>query len=173
MNPKEAGFPHQNIITLLKALSSYRIPYVIVGGAALALHGIPRSTLDVDIVIPTQTETVIKIFKAAKHANLKSNQTNILSLAEKPELITGQWVTFEDKNKRQLIDVFLEKESLFKELYRKSIKRRSHRLTFCVASLDDLEKMKKATGRAIDLADVALIQELREIQKLKKTKGVR
>ena len=168
MVQKEPDLPHQKATRALEAFGRYQVPYVIVGGAALALHGIPRSTLDVDIVIPAQTETITKLFEAAKYVGLKCQQAKILMLANKPDLLIGQWITFEDREKRHLIDVFLEKEGEFKKLFRKSIERRGRKTTFRIASLEDLEKMKKATGRPIDLADVALIQELRKIQKLKK-----
>ena len=37
-----------DILTLAKALSDYQVEYVIIGGAAMALHGFPRMTRDID-----------------------------------------------------------------------------------------------------------------------------
>jgi len=42
----------ERIIKLFRQFSFRKIPYVIVGGMALVLHGIPRATLDIDIIVP-------------------------------------------------------------------------------------------------------------------------
>lgn len=170
MAQKKTSLPFKTAIRALETLIRHEVPHVIVGAAALVLHGIPRSTLDVDIVIPADTETIIKLFKAAKKVGLKSQQTNILSLAEKPNLIIGQWITFEDQAGRQLLDVFLEEEKQFKKLYRDSIERHHQKFIFHIASLSNLEKMKRASGRPIDLADIALIREIKKIRKSKSKK---
>lgn len=47
-------------LTPLKLLDSKHIPFIIVGGAAIALHGIPRSTLDIDIIVPAHSDIVRK-----------------------------------------------------------------------------------------------------------------
>ena len=41
-------------LIILKELAKGKIPFIIVGGAAIALHGIPRSTLDIDIIVPAE-----------------------------------------------------------------------------------------------------------------------
>ena len=165
MVQKNSNPPHKAAIRALEAFSRHGVPYLIVGGAALALHGIPRTTLDVDIVIPAETQAIIKVFRVAKLIGLKNRQAKILTLAEKPNLVTGQWVSFEDRRKRQLIDVFFEKEKQFQKLYSRSVERKGRKITFHVASLSDIEKMKKASGRPIDLADVALIREVKKIRR--------
>lgn len=81
------------------------------------------------------------------------------------ELLVGQWLTFENDKKRELIDVFLEEKNKFDKLYKNSLIFRGKKINLRVASLSDLEKMKKESGRKIDLADVALIQELKKIKR--------
>ena len=132
----------------------------------MALHGIPRSTLDIDIVVPAQAETIIKVFKTAESIGLKSQQSDMVSLANKPGLIIGQWVSFQDRKKRQLLDVFFEQEKQFEKLRKHSIKRRYGKITFPVVSLSDLEKLKRSSGRPVDLADIGLIQEVKKMRRL-------
>ncbi len=170
MAPKNPNLPFKTAIRALETFSRYKVPHVIIGGAALVLHGIPRSTLDVDIVIPAEEETIIKVFRAANHIGLECQQSNVLSLTAKPNLITGQWITFEDRTGRQLIDIFLEEVKQFKRLYRNSIERQHKKMIFHIASLPDLEKMKKAGGRPIDLADIALIREIKKVRSSKNKK---
>jgi len=60
MVQKNPSLPFQTAVKALETFTQCEMPYVIVGGAALVLHGIPRSTLDVDIVIPAERETIQK-----------------------------------------------------------------------------------------------------------------
>jgi hypothetical protein len=153
----------QKIIKLFKNFSFYKIPYVIVGGMALVLHGIPRATLDIDIVIPAEKKILYKIIRLAKEINLNCPQEEILLLSE--NVLIGQWLTFKDEMERELVDVFLEEKNKFDKLYRNSLLLKGKKINLRVASLSDLEKMKKKSGRKIDLADIALIQELKKIKK--------
>ena len=167
MAQRNASLPCDTAIKALEAFTGQKVPYVIVGAAALVLHGIPRATLDVDIVVPAGRDVIASVFKAANSAGLRTEQADMLSLAENPQLIVGQWVSFQDRKKQQLIDVFFEDAKQFEKLHRRSVKREGRRASFHVACLRDLEKMKKASGRAIDLADIALIRELRRTRRLK------
>ncbi|MEI6634671.1 MAG: nucleotidyl transferase AbiEii/AbiGii toxin family protein [Chlamydiota bacterium] len=36
---------------LLASLRAHEIPYALCGGLALAVHGIPRSTIDIDLLV--------------------------------------------------------------------------------------------------------------------------
>lgn len=61
--------------------------------------------------------------------------------------------------------MLLEKPEVFNKLLSRSLKRHGRSVTYQVASLGDLERMKKASGRSIDLADIALIEERRTVDK--------
>lgn len=152
-------------LTTLKLLGSRHIPFVIVGGAAIALHGIPRSTLDIDIIVPAHSDIIHRLFSVAGEAGLISRHRNIFSLMKKPNLLVGQWITFESPEGKELLDVLFEEPEIFNRLLNRAVKRKEKQLTFYIASLDDLGAMKRAVGRPIDLADIALIQEKRNLMK--------
>jgi hypothetical protein len=40
-------------IALVNALEMAHLPYAVCGGLAMAIHGLPRATVDVDILVPT------------------------------------------------------------------------------------------------------------------------
>lgn len=45
--------PNQaDLLSLAKALNEFNVEYVIIGGAAMALHGFPRMTKDIDLLLP-------------------------------------------------------------------------------------------------------------------------
>lgn len=162
MAPRRQERVPRGPFSFLKLLAQEKISSVVVGGAALALHGIPRTTLDIDIVVPAQAQAVYKLFSLAKRAGFSSRQMDILKVAKKAGLLAGQWITFQDPAGRELVDVFLEEPKAFQRLLRRAVTRKAKGYQLNVATLDDLERMKRASGRAIDLADIALIRERRK-----------
>jgi len=40
-------------VALVSALEVARLPYAVCGGLAMAIHGFPRATVDVDMLVPT------------------------------------------------------------------------------------------------------------------------
>lgn len=162
MAANESETPDLLALKALEVIGRHDIRFVVVGGAAMALHGIPRSTLDIDIIVPCVTDSILRLFEASGEAGLESTQAGFLKLAYKPELLSGQWITFEDKEGHQLIDVLLEAEAVFNDLLGRAVERKAGSQTLHVASLDDIEAMKKAVGRPLDMSDIALIREVRE-----------
>ncbi|MFH1903112.1 MAG: DUF6036 family nucleotidyltransferase [Candidatus Omnitrophota bacterium] len=164
MGKRKLSFSEE-LLGLLDRLSSEKIPFLIVGGIALVLHGIPRSTLDIDIFIPAEEKVIASLFKAAKALKLKTKENEIQKLISKLELLEGQWVTFKNSEKREVLDVFLEEPATFRKLFSRGLKRRKGKTVLYVVSLKDLEAIKRASGRPIDYADIALIQERLKLNK--------
>jgi len=54
----------QSFINILKAFSEERVDYVLIGGVAVILHGFPRLTEDVDILLKVDPENLEKLKKA-------------------------------------------------------------------------------------------------------------
>lgn len=146
---------------ILRSLVDHGLDFVVVGGAALALHGLPRTTLDLDIFIPAIPESLQTLFDCLiDHLGLKSDQAVFRKNLNQSSLFVGQWVTFNTKDGLDLIDAFLADQQQFELL-----KATAEIITVCdrkikIASLAALKKMKQECGRPIDLADVALINEI-------------
>ena len=49
---------------LLELFNTHKVEYLIVGGYALAFHGVPRYTGDIDIFVKPDTENALRILKA-------------------------------------------------------------------------------------------------------------
>ena len=148
-------------LKILKSFATEKIPFVIVGGAAIALHGIPRSTLDIDIVVPAQAETVSRLFSIIQDAGFLSRDKYMITIAGSPHLLIGQWMTLQDNGGMEFIDIFFESGRKFNGLLKQAKKIKGGKFNFYIASLDDIERMKKKSARAIDLADIVLIREKR------------
>ena len=141
-----------------------KLDYVLVGAAALVVYGIPRSTLDIDIYIPAKEQALNKLFQLASSLGLKSEQKAILDIAHSPRLFVNQWLCFSYKG-QDILDVFLCGENEFRRLLKGSTLKRDKSISLRVASLKDIEAMKKASGRPIDLADLELIKELKNMKR--------
>lgn len=79
---------------IIKELNKAKLSYVMVGAAALVIHGFPRSTLDIDIYVPAKESILKKLFKITHALGLKGEQRAILKISHSPELFTGQWICF-------------------------------------------------------------------------------
>jgi hypothetical protein len=55
-----------DLILLARALQQHRVEYVLIGGAAMALHGFPRMTKDIDLFLPVDPENNRRLLEALK-----------------------------------------------------------------------------------------------------------
>lgn len=50
----------EELVTLINALESRRIDYAICGGLAMAIWGLPRATVDIDLLIPPSSLAAVE-----------------------------------------------------------------------------------------------------------------
>ena len=148
---------------IIETLSTSKTPYFIVGGSAMTLHGIPRSTLDIDIYIPAENSSIKWIFETWKDINLTCNQENLMKLKNNPEMLIGQWITFSTEDSIEILDIFIENKKDFDNVYNKIVKIPYKNSFINVASINDLIALKKKSGRPIDFADLELIKKYKDI----------
>lgn len=55
--------------TLLTSLQENGVEYILIGGQSLALHGFPRATEDIDLVVPFDEENGKRIIKSLAFLN--------------------------------------------------------------------------------------------------------
>jgi hypothetical protein len=149
---------------IINKLNETKLKYVLVGAAALVIHGLPRSTIDIDIYVPAKENILNKLFLIAKTLGLKSEQKDILKISHSPKLFVNQWICFSYKG-QDILDVFFASDKEFNKILSHSEIKRDKHLSVRVASLDDIITMKKASGRPIDLADLKLIKESKRYRK--------
>ncbi len=144
------------------ALDNAKIPYAIVGGYAVALHGALRGTIDIDIAIRWTQKNLEKVERAFKKLGLVSLlpiDSNSLfhfrdEYIQKRHLIA--WNFYDPSNPVNQVDVIINydlKNAGTKTIYTYSGKVR-------VLSREDLIAMKKAAGRPQDLEDVKALENL-------------
>jgi hypothetical protein len=122
----------------------------VIGGIAAILHGVPRTTFDLDILIEATPENAEKLLAALGDASLGT-----AAMTDAADILAHEITVFED---RVRIDVQTSTPGLEYSVAR------THRVPmtfrgveFFVVSRADLIASKLAAGRAIDLQDVELL----------------
>src|SRR5579864_7886909 len=78
--------------SILRALEKHEVRYAIVGGVAVNLHGIPRMTADLDLIVDLSKENLEKLLTAMKEVGylprLPVAPEELLSPEKREEWIT-------------------------------------------------------------------------------------
>ena len=98
--------PDLNWPSILKKLAETEFDFLVVGGGALALHGIPRTTLDLDIYFPVDDKT-LSSFISFVNSELKLESRNKVDLNLGADLLVGQWLFFSVVDGPDIMDVYL------------------------------------------------------------------
>ena len=139
---------NQDFKEFIKSLNANGVRYLVIGGYAVALHGHPRYTKDLDIWIQISRENVARIIKALKDFGFES-----LGLTENDFLADDQVIQLGYPPNR--IDLISQADGIeFDECYpsRQSLDLDGIKIDFI--DLENLRKNKKASGRYQDLADL-------------------
>ena len=135
-----------------------------VGGAALVLHGIPRTTIDIDIYIPAETQTVNELMDLLRNKlSLSSKLNSTDNILSNMEFLIGQWIPFTLPNGPDVLDVYCCRPGEFFEYYQSADIIDFKGSPTKIADINTLRAMKEKCGRSIDLADLALIDEYKSI----------
>jgi len=57
-------------LDFFRELEASKVRYLLVGGLAMNLHGVPRMTMDVDIILAMDEPNLQAFLKAANHLGL-------------------------------------------------------------------------------------------------------
>jgi hypothetical protein len=158
---------------IFAALEASAARYLVVGGVAVVLHGHPRFTADLDLVLALDPGNLARALPALEALGYRPRAP--VSLAEFADpLQRRQWV--EEKGltvfslwSPQLpateIDLFATEPLPFEAAYRRALRADLGATTVTVASLRDLIALKRGAGRPQDVADVAALEAIeRELE---------
>lgn len=132
----------------LQLLNAHEVHYLVVGGYAVAFHGHPRYTKDLDIWLWVDTANAKKVIKALHEFGFEAlglteqdflNPLNVLQLGYPPVRI----------------DLAMSISGVdFEACYKNKIETRIDGIPVTFIGLEDLKANKRASGRPIDLDDV-------------------
>jgi hypothetical protein len=148
---------------LAQAFSENKIPYSIVGGYALVLHGAVRGTLDVDMVTQLTLKNLKKLESVLKSLGLECRQPvsahDIFNFRE--EYIKNRnmiaWSFFNPMNPSELVDIIITIDLNEIGIEKKKLQD----ITLPVIDKKSLIEMKKKAGRPQDKIDVKALETLK------------
>jgi hypothetical protein len=149
----------QDYREMLQVLRESGVEYIIVGAFALAAHGFPRSTADLDIWINPTRENSVKLFTALQKFGAPLSgiipddfvyKNNIFQIGVAPcriDIITG-----------------ISGEIDFSEAYNNASLIELGEVKEHILSIRDLIKNKESTGREKDMIDAELLKKRIKIE---------
>lgn len=126
--------------------------YVVLGGIAAVLHGVPRATFDLHILIDASPDNARRLLDALLDAEMGT-----AALVTPEELLAHEITVFND---RVRLDVQTSTPGLeFALAWQRRVTMQYQGQVFYVVSREDLIASKRAAGRPIDLEDVRSLEQ--------------
>ena len=139
---------NQDFKEFIQSLNDNGVRYLVVEGYAVALHGYPRYTKDMDVWVEMTSENAFKVVKALDQFGFGS-----LDLKESDFVIPDQIIQLGYPPRR--IDILTTLPSVeFSECYPSRTTVDIEGVSVNFIDHENLRKNKKATGRHQDLADL-------------------
>jgi len=139
---------------LLQLLKENKVLFVVIGATAFPVYGYARATLDIDIFVKNDVGNIKRIMKA-----LKEFGYDLMGLT--PEDFLSHKILIRQYMVEADIHSFV-KGVTFDEVWKNKITAEFGKTEVYFPSLDDMIKMKKAAGRAIDLEDLKYLKKIRK-----------
>jgi hypothetical protein len=136
---------------VFKSFQQHEVRYVVIGGIASVLHGVPRATFDLDILIDPTDDNAQRLLSALVDAGFGT-----AAMTNAQEILGHEITVFND---RVRIDVQTRTPGVsFQDawLHRKTMT--YHGQDFFILSKEDLIASKQASGRKVDLEDVRMLE---------------
>ena len=138
----------------IELLNSHKVEYLVVGGHAVAFHGYPRYTGDIDFLVRPTEENVSRIVAVLESFGFSGVQELKTSLTQ-PDKIVQLGVP------PNRIDILTSASGVdFEEVWKQAISAELDGLLVRFPDLGSLLKNKRASGRAKDLADVDELEKM-------------
>lgn len=158
---------------LLRTLVAHDVEFIVIGGFALAFHGAPRATKDVDVVPAPRRENLTRLWEALAELEARPGELEGFCQEEMPlewsleSLVAGggNWILHTRKGRLDVMQ-WVEPFSDYGELRAGAVEQHVDEAggTIMVAGIDDLIAMKEAAGRDQDLIDITSLRMARGLE---------
>ncbi|MGH7336203.1 MAG: nucleotidyl transferase AbiEii/AbiGii toxin family protein [Myxococcota bacterium] len=154
--------------TIFTVLEHAGVRYLVVGGVAVVLHGHPRFTADLDLVLALDTANIRAALSALAGLGYRPRAPvpadDFADPAKREEWIRNKgMVVFSlasPDHPATEVDLFVEEPFPFEAAHRRATWADLGDIRVAVASIPDLVEMKRRAGRARDLDDVRQLEEI-------------
>lgn len=159
--------PRFDPVALIRALNTTGLPYVVIGGLAVAAHGSPRRTEDLDLMGLRLDDWLGPISEMLRRLEAQPYEGGVAA-----GRLTPQWLRA--RPRFPLLELHtsiggIDLDDYGDEVYQK-VSQGSLEITFGAdvarfVGLKDLIWLKRLAGRPQDLADIAALERIRDLQK--------
>ena len=140
---------------MLQCLAEEDVKFLLVGAYALAAHGYPRATMDIDLWVRPSPENAAAVLRAVQKFGAPMHGLTQADL-QKDDTV------FQIGVAPRRIDILTGASGLrFDETFQHSSPIEIEGVQLRIPSIDDLIRNKRASGRTKDLADVEALEALK------------
>ncbi|HRT05367.1 MAG TPA: hypothetical protein P5204_06675 [Kiritimatiellia bacterium] len=141
---------------MLQCLSAEDVKFLLVGAYAMAAHGYPRATMDIDLWVMPSPDNAAAVLRALRKFGAPLQGLSLSDL-QKDDTV------FQIGVAPRRIDILTGASGLrFDEAFRHSSPIEIEGLQIRIPSVADLIRNKRASGRTKDLADAEALEALRD-----------
>lgn len=149
-------------LDLFGALERHRVRYLLVGGLAMNLHGVPRMTMDVDLMLALDAENLHEFADVARELDLKPalpvSLADLCDEAKRKEWVERRnMIAFSLQGREKFVpavDILIGVSLPFDQAYSRREVRDLGGIPVSLASVDDMILLKEQAGRAQDISDI-------------------
>ena len=139
---------------ILQAFIDEVVKFLLVGAYALAAHGYPRATMDIDLWIMPSPENADAALRALRRFGAPLHNLS-------REDLQTEGIIFQIGVAPRRIDIITAADGLqFEETLRRSVAVEIEGMSVHIPSLIDLLHNKQASGRTKDLADAEVLEKM-------------
>jgi hypothetical protein len=139
---------NQDFKEFIQFLNDNHVHYLVVGGYAVAIHGHPRYTKDIDIWIEINSENATNLLRALEQFGFGSLGLKIEDFLSRDQIIQLGYPP-------NRIDLLTSIDGVnFADCYSSRLEINIDNIIVNFIDLENLKKNKKASGRLQDLADL-------------------
>ena len=156
---------------IFNVFNNHNVKYLVVGGVAINLLGIPRSTADLDIFVDLAEDNLKKIIDILIELEFKPRlpipPRDILDEKKRTEWINEKnlfaFTFYNAKKTYQELDILLGASLNFTLAWARKTTVKAGDISIPVISVSDLIALKKVAGRKKDISDIKALRQLEEI----------
>lgn len=153
---------------LFSTLNQYKVRYLICGGLAVNIYGIPRMTADIDLLLDFEDQNVDNFENAIKLLSYKSSVPLSLKVfvnkKEREKVVKEKnmlaYSYFSSAAGYINLDVLLDVPVSFEEMWQSRTEKCSENSALPLVSLEHLIELKTYANRIQDQKDVLLLSKL-------------
>jgi predicted nucleotidyltransferase len=157
-------------IDIVRELNQAGVRYIVVGGVAVNMHGVPRMTYDLDLLVDLEDRNLEVLLGLLEGWGFRPRvPVHILDLADGSKrrewiedkgmkafnLVNEQWALSE-------IDIIIDSPVSYEQARANQVTVKVSGVEVPIASIPDLVLMKQNTGRNQDEADIRYLEQVQD-----------